>query len=562
MSNDSSSNFSGLILHPHSGIRLLVYKEVDGLVHFQVSSDLFLSVDLDSLRSTPGAIIKGTSWYCLHRAAFSKFVLDGFDKIGINEIIELDQIRSVIEKRSSEIPPIDWSAVRINENDCSYSLRPYQQIGCAWASSAGLNALLGDEMGLGKTIQMGAALEAARPVRRRALIVTTKSTLYNWFFELSRWAKSWTPFVVNSVSDFNKIPVDADVLILTWGMIHRVLDRVFQWEPDTLFADEAHYLASGYQTQRGRAFIALSSRCKSTMLMTGTPLVNCPSDIWPILHILDPVNFSTFGKFGNRFCNPTEVFIKGGRTIVKYDGASDREGLAQILSMFQLRRVKSDVLLDLPERIEKDVFVSVPTSVRQNWKDALRLIRQSNTLDGSVLSGITRAWHESGQAKVDAVLEYVHQLISSGEGPVIVLVYHSDVCDSLISGFLSCNLRVCSIVGETNAKQRASIVREFQDSRYDVMVGSTALREGVTLTRARHVVQAEYWWTEAAMDQGSSRAHRYGQSRDVVVHYIHARGTIDDHIKNVVRGKKEFRENIVEQAAMIEFARNLAKESN
>jgi len=163
---------------------------------------------------------------------------------------------------------------------------------------------------------------------------------------------------------------------------------------------------------------------------------------------------------------------------------------------------------------------------------------------------------------VDVVIEYVHQLISSGEGPVIVLVYHSDVCDLLVSGLLSANLRVCSIVGDVSAKNRASIVRDFQDSRYDVIVGSTALREGVTLTRARHVVQAEYWWTEAAMDQGSSRAHRYGQNRDVVVHYVHARGTIDDHIKNVVREKKEFRENIVEQAAMIEFARTLAKDSN
>ena len=89
------------------------------------------------------------------------------------------------------------------------------------------------------------------------------------------------------------------------------------------------------------------------------------------------------------------------------------------------------------------------------------------------------------------------------------------------------------------------------------MIGSTALREGATLTKARHVVQVEYWWTEAGMDQGASRAHRFGQDRTVVVHYMHGVGSIDDHIKRLVREKRSMREEIVEAAAMMSFIREV-----
>ena len=112
-------------------------------------------------------------------------------------------------------------------------------------------------------------------------------------------------------------------------------------------------------------------------------------------------------------------------------------------------------------------------------------------------------------------------------------------------------------MGSASASHRHAVVRDFQAGHYDVLIGSDAVREGVTLTRSHHVIQAQYWWTEAAMDQGHSRAHRFGQSSDVWVHYVHCRGTIDDHIVSAVKRKTSLREGIVEAAKSIVDAKIL-----
>lgn len=552
-----------IISHPDTRAKILLVKLEEGLARFQLAGPLAAAVDLGSLTATRGAILKGSisRWFQLHRSACAQVCLAGLERLGLGEVDGADVLRSWLPPQRGLPPQPDWSLVRATSAEGSpMSLRPYQAEGCSWAWSMSGNGLLGDEMGLGKTVQVGALLEAMRGVRRRALIVTTSSTLYNWQSELSRWAPSWTPVVVPAAAKLKKSSPGSDILILTWDMLSRVLELVLEWSPDTLIADEAHYLAGGYSTQRGRSFFAVSSRCLSTMLMTGTPLVNRPADLWPLLHVLDPVRFSTFGSFGDRFCDPEEVKVSGGRQVVQYRRSANEAELAGLLSGFQLRRLKADVLSDLPARLETTVRVEVSASTRKAWVDLLKQLRASKG-DGEVeVAHVGRCWHDAGRDKVKIAAEYISDLLDAGEGPVIALVYHSDVLHDLVAALDSPGRSVRLIDGETPPKVRASLVDLFQSGGLDVIVGSTALKEGVTLTRARHVVQVEYWWTEAAMDQGASRAHRFGQERDVQVSFVHGIGSIDDHIKRIVRGKKALRESIVEAAAMASFVSEI-KES-
>lgn len=551
-----------IISDPQNGSRLAVMRPEEGLVVFQLGGALAAVTDMDSLSATPGVCIRAGSsrWWRLHRRAAAKLILDGMDKLGfhVTDFAHRRMLKDWLKQPlfaggwHRTVEP-EWSEVESRPVDGvgPFQLRDYQISGCRWAFRSQLNGLLGDEMGLGKTVQVGATLESFRAFRRLAVVVTTKSTLFNWVSELERWAPSWTAVAIPSASRLKKVvtsPCRPDVLVITWGLLPRVLDDLQHLRPDTLIADEAHYLAAGYKTKRGRAFMALSSMCTSSMLMTGTPLVNRPADLWPLLHVIDPVRFTLFGDFGSAFCDPQEILTKGGRRVRTFTGSSDPEGLAKLLSDHQFRRLKADVLSDLPARVELDVRVPVKASTKKLWRDTLKSIGSSESLDGSVLSGVGESWHQAGRDKVGPASDYILDLVEAGEGPVIALIFHSDVCVELVEKLRAKGLRVAVIVGDTPAQRRAVLVERFQSGDFDVMVGSTALREGVTLTRSRHVVQVEYWWTEAAMDQGASRAHRFGQSRDVLVHFVHGVGSIDGHIKRVVRKKKTMRESIVERA--------------
>ena len=529
----------------------------EGLKTLTVSGPVFRASSqiLSELRATPG-VASGSSFRLSPRAAVevSNRMLSaaGFPLLPASEDHDLDR----------SIPcAVDVSAVSAVRDGVRVSLRPYQVDGCRWLILKGLHALLGDEMGLGKTVQVSVALEVARPVRRKALVVTTKSTLHNWPIEASWWAPSWKAAAVVDTKSFRKVVASgADLLVVTWGMLTRLRRDLLEWGPDTLIADEAHYLKEGYRTDRGCAMAALSSQALSTLLMTGTPLINRPSELWFLFHLLDPSSYPTFLPYAERFCAPvlSEVYVKGFRkTFMDYSGSSNREDLAVELSQIQLRRKKQEVLVDLPELRETTCFVQPSSGLRRSWLSALNKLNSADALDPSSLQDFLSIYKQVGIEKVDAVVELTSEIVTSGDGPVIVLIYNTDVHKALLDAFSSLGLRVCSIVGSTSASHRQSIVRDFQAGHHDVLIGSDAVREGVTLTRSHHVIQAQYWWTEAAMDQGHSRAHRFGQSSDVWVHYVHCRGTIDDHIVSAVKRKTSLREGIVETAKSIADAKIL-----
>lgn len=533
------------------GVWVLRSEDDDGLVKLTVAGPVFRASGsfLSELRATPGVPV-GSSFRLSPRAAVemsSRMLLAaGFPAPPEGRALDSDRV----------IPcAVDVSAVSAVRDGVLVSLRPYQVDGCRWLISRGLHALLGDEMGLGKTVQVSVALEVARPVRQRALVVTTKSTLHNWPIEASWWAPSWTASAVVDTKSFRKVVASgADLLVVTWGMLTRLRRELLEWAPDTVICDEAHYLKEGYKTDRGCAIAALSSRALSTLLMTGTPLINRPSELWFLFHLLDPSSYPTFLPYAERFCAPvlSEVYVKGSRkTFMDYSGSSNQDDLAVALSGIQLRRKKSEVLVDLPALRETTCFVQPSTALRRAWLDALKKLSSDQALDPSSLQDFLSIYKQVGLEKVEAVVELASDIVSSGDGPVIVLIYNTDVHKALLESFARLGLRVCSIVGSTSASHRQSIVRDFQSGCYDVLIGSDAVREGVTLTRAHHVIQAQYWWTEAAMDQGHSRAHRFGQLLDVWVHYAHCRGTIDDHIVSAVKRKTGLREGIVEAAKSI-----------
>ncbi len=527
------------------------YEPVDGLAKITVSGVVFRSCTqiLSELRSTPG-VSSGSSFTLSLPAArlISERMLSssGFEC----PIKAPPPVSRVIPDTG-----LDLESLTTLRDGKQVGLRPYQVEGCRWLSSNGLHGILGDEMGLGKTVQVSVALEMARKVRKRALVVTTKSTLHNWPVEAGWWAPSWKAVAVTDTKSFTKaLAAGADLLVVSWGMLARLRAQLVAWAPDTLIADEAQYAKEGYKTDRGSAMAALSGSATSVLLMSGTPLLNRPAELWFLFHLICPEDFTTFPPYAERFCAPvlSQVWVKGvRRNFMDYSGSSNTDELAVELSKVQLRRKKSDVLKDLPALIESTCFVQPSAALRRSWLSALKALGSADGLDPAVLQSFLSVYKDVGLEKVDPACDLISGIVSSGDGPVIALVYNAGVHDALHSSLSAMGLRVCSIVGSTSGSSRRDIVRDFQAGCYDVLIGSEAVKEGVTLTRSHHVVQVQYWWTEAAMDQGRSRAHRFGQSSDVVAHYLHCSGTIDDHIVRSVRRKKALREDIVEAAASL-----------
>jgi SNF2 family DNA or RNA helicase len=539
---------TNIIKDPDTGAWLCVWHhEPGGMIRFQPGGKLNAQL-ADDLYATPGAH-KGSRWFSVSARAF---------RVLMGPLLDADEAPQSLPTFSG-----DWGSHRALIGGEVVGLRPYQVEGCAWIARSGLHGLLGDEMGLGKTVQVLAALESARGdlSLERALVVATTSTVYNWAREAERWAPSWPVRVIASARQADAALRGGGIVVTTWGLLSNLQDKLAAWSPESLIADEAHYASGGYGTQRGRALISLAGVASSTLLMTGTPLTNRPRDLWPLLHALYPERFPAFGPFGSMFCDPQQVWV-GTRQVTRYDGATEQEYLAQILSEIMLRRRKADVLLELPERIEVVVPVQVAARARSAWRDARKSIWSNEGPDALVQIG--EAWRAVGEAKVPAAAEYIESLIVAQEGPVIALVHHSEVRRALQQQLGKAGLRVAVIVGETPAGRRAELVDAYQRGEYDVMIGSMALCEGVTLTRARHVVQVEWWWTEASMDQGHSRAHRMGQEREVVSHYLSGIGTVDEHIQRLVRRKRSYREDIVEAstqaAAMQELVLQVSRE--
>ena len=474
-------------------------------------------------------------------------------------------------------------------------LRPYQEQGFRWlctVSERGFGGILADEMGLGKSVQLIAYLLATREQARTvgpSLIVCPASLVYNWQAEFERFAPDMRVGVVAgnpaeraavlrgarwvagrdggaagapelAASAAGAAGTDGDlligsdyeVLITSYDLLRR---DVASYEGRELFCqvlDEAQYIKN-HTTKVAQAVKLLGARHR--FALTGTPIENRLSELWSIFDYLMPGILGPYQRFQKRFEQP---ILDGDE--------SAAAGLQSFVAPFVLRRLKRDVLTDLPDKIDGVVYVQLEGEQRRLYAAHEQRLRSSLARTGEaefrsgklqILAELTRLRQlccdprllyedaPDASAKLAAIEDLVATCRDEG-AKMLVFSQFTSFLDLIAARLRADGVAFYVITGSTPKQRRLELVNAFNaDATPVFLISLKAGNTGLNLTGASVVVHADPWWNAAAQSQATDRAHRIGQTHVVSVYQVVARDTIEERILRLQKAKSALAEQFV-----------------
>lgn len=427
------------------------------------------------------------------------------------------------------------------------TLFDFQREGLDFLIKTSGNALLADEMGLGKTVQALAYL-ATEKQTFPVLVIAPLVTLTNWQREIQRFMKkksrngklvedghpTSTLIRTGKCHDLGRY----DFYIINYDLLHKRLDDLSKLKIKTIVCDEVQHLRSK-STQKYAAVkkLAALNSIKYRIGLSGTPIYNRGSEIWPIVDILRPGLLGSFEEFCGYFCYVNE---KGKAIVLESKRASLGEELRKHV---MLRRKKSDVLKELKEKVRYKEFIDSDMNYYQTELDKIwkRLEEEQKTATSafdkfaSYKRAIQSERQAAGIAKLPHVIEFVKNIMEIEES-VVVFCHHKAI-HALLHKSLHQYFPSAIIGGQTD-KERQNNIDRFQDGQTKLLIaGLRAGNVGINLSRARYVIFAELDWSPAIHRQAEDRLHRIGQKNTVFAYYLIGNGTLDDHVANVLVDK-------------------------
>ena len=424
-------------------------------------------------------------------------------------------------------------------------LYPFQYVGVQFAELSGGRCLIGDDMGIGKTIQ-AIAYCALHPEQWPALIVCPASVKYNWAAELKSWMPEAHTYVIKNGKD--DIPKHQDFVVINYDLMKKQLPNLLEYGFDISIFDESHYLKNK-KAQRTQASLALAEATNSILCLSGTAITNRPAEFFTTLNLLRPAEYPSFHTYGVRYCRGEQIHIGRGRYAWQYKGASNTDELHNRVRDFCIRRLKKEVMEELPDKIRTIHTVDPTAADLRAYKqchDAWMTEYQQHQSRGSmpagfVLNMLTDLRHQCGLLKVNSTIAWVNEYKEQNpDTPLVIFFHHKDVGAALMNE-LKKNYNIAGIVGGTAAEVRHERVKQFQSGALDILCCSTlAAKEGITLTAADTVVFVEREWVPGWEEQAEDRINRIGQDSDTVwATYISVKGTIDEKFDRVIEEKRK-----------------------
>ncbi|MDO5688281.1 MAG: DEAD/DEAH box helicase [Pseudoscardovia radai] len=470
------------------------------------------------------------------------------------------------------------------------TMRPYQVEGFQWLQTLydkGFGGILADEMGLGKTIQT-LAMILARRGDGPALIVCPASLVYNWEAECRKFVpglrvetaagtKTQRRRVIDELqaagaahhdvsddsADVAAIAVDGpdaapvadanmpDIVITSYDLLRRDIEEYEGVHVNVMVLDEAQYIKNpGTKVAHAVKRIDSSHR----FALTGTPIENRLSELWSIFDFLMPGLLRSYSSFRARYELPIAKAMEDGM-----NDCPEAARLQAIARVFIKRRLKSQVLKDLPERLETTVSVHLEGKQRTLYAAQERRLR--DMLDGQsdddessagipVLAELTRLREiccdprlvydnaPASSAKLDAIVDIVGSSVDSGRR-VLVFSQFTSFLDIIGHALDAADIAHESLVGSTPKKKRVELADAFNAGKGAavMLVSLKAGNTGLNLVGASVVVHADPWWNSAAQDQATGRAHRIGQTRDVDVYQVIAADTVEERVHEMQERK-------------------------
>ena len=443
-------------------------------------------------------------------------------------------------------------------------LRPYQEEGFAWLarlSRWGAGACLADDMGLGKTVQTLAVL-LERATDGPALVVAPTSVVANWLDEARRFAptlnvRTYTGPASSRAGKLEDLGA-FDLVVTTYGLLHNDVDALARVDWSTAVLDEAQAIKNP-ATKRARAARKLGARFR--VVTTGTPIQNNVVDLFSLFSFLNPGMLGSQKRFRQNFGLPIE----------RDRDPAARIRLRRLIAPFVLRRVKADVLDDLPPRTDVTLHIEMSPeevalyeALRQRAMEDLEALTQEKQPESGqrrlqVLAHLTRMRlaccnprlvHPGGPPS-SKMRTFAATLEELRQGRHKVLVFSQFVRHlKLVEEHLAeSGIPYQYLDGSTPAKARADRIAAFQAGEGDAfLISLRAGGVGLNLTAADYVIHMDPWWNPASEDQASDRAHRIGQTRPVTVYRLVTKGTIEEQIVELHRSKRALADRLLEGA--------------
>lgn len=438
-------------------------------------------------------------------------------------------------------------------------LRPYQKTGLSWLSAlsdAGFGGILADDMGLGKTVQTLALLlremEQGRAVC--ALVVCPASLQLNWRGEAAKFAPDLPCEVLMGTAAARQKQIEAwheGILVTSYDQLRRDV-MAYAGKPMThVLLDEAQNIKNA-ASQAAKAVKTLQAAHR--FALTGTPIENRLSELWSIFDFLMPGYLHAYKRFRERFEAP----------IVQDADEQARQNLHLMVAPFILRRMKQDVLDDLPEKIET-VMTSEMTpgqaKVYHAYAEKLMQEAESELADPQgrmkLLAGLTRLRqlccdprlcleeYAAGSGKLDQLIELAGGLAAQGHRMLIFSQFTSMLA-LLEEALYDAGLQTLKLTGETDKIERMALVEQFNSGDIPVfLISLKAGGTGLNLTGADVVIHYDPWWNTAARNQATDRAYRIGQTKGVQVFDLIAADTIEERIVLLQQEKKALSDGVL-----------------
>lgn len=443
-------------------------------------------------------------------------------------------------------------------------LRDYQVTGFGWLSAlaaCGLGGILADDMGLGKTLQVIAFLLAHQDEKAApSLVVAPTSLMYNWMDEIQRFAPELRAAVVAGNKAEREEAIDRadeglDVIITTYNMLKRDIEFYKNKKFRYCFLDEAQHIKNPV-TQNARSVKKIKTG--GYFALTGTPIENTLTELWSIFDFLMPGYLGTHAKFKQRYEVP----------IVRAQDEHALKDLKRHVMPFILRRMKKDVLQELPDKVESrrmNEMTPAQAKVYQAYffksqKEFAAAMQEAGFAESriKILAILTRLRqiacdpslfledYDGGSGKLDMLEEVVEEAVPNGHR-MLVFSQFTSMLKNIAERLDGIHVQYFYLDGSTPAMERIHLVKEFNAGKVPVfLISLKAGGTGLNLTGADMVIHYDPWWNPAVEDQATDRAYRIGQQKNVQVLKFITKDTIEEKIYQLQEKKKSLVDQMIQ----------------
>lgn len=525
-----------------------------------LESDVFADV----LNITEGLSVSGAA------LAEGTVTVPGYRALYVDEILKNSSFSSV--ERNSELKKLVRDMKYVDDSDLlapeslKGTLRNYQKTGFKWLKTlelCGFSGILADDMGLGKTLQIISLIKDKKDEKGKvsALVVCPASLVLNWESEIYKFTPDLKAVCVignnQERTEIMKNASDIDVLITSYELLKRDISEYEKLDFDYQIADEAQYIKN-YSTQNAKAVKSIKSKTK--FALTGTPIENNLSELWSIFDFLMPGYLYSHSYFRNYFEIPA----------VRDKDSSAIKRLKATVSPFILRRLKSDVLKELPEKHESVLYAKMGDEQKKLYAaNALKIKEEFNlktqeekTNRFMVLSMLMRlrqlcchpslVYENYGEesAKLELCLSLLESLKESGH-KVLLFSQFTSMLDIISKKLDEMKIPYYEIRGSTKKEERKELVDRFnEDSTPVFLISLKAGGTGLNLTGADMVIHYDPWWNRSVQNQATDRAHRIGQKKSVQVYKLIVKDSIEEKILKLQEKKSNLADSVIAEGEL------------